>query len=486
MKIISTKQLLDISIALTREKDGDKLLERILNVAMDITQCDGGTLYVYKDNALDFKIMITKSMNIRKGGSHEESSLPSVPIDRTNVCACAVLENKMINIPDVYRSKKYDFSGPRKYDALTGYKTSSILVVPMEDNDGDIIGVLQLINAMDDKGEVIAFPKESESVVQALASQAAISLTNMNYAMKIRSLMDSVVRTLSRTIHTRTPYNVTHTANMALYAEGFIDWLNEKDFGWTFSEIERRQFLTTVWLHDVGKLTIPLEIMNKETRLGIFLERVMDRLDIIEMLAKIESLENGTDFNKVLQEVESVRNFIYEANSVGYMSDDLLERVRALGNKQYKDKSGVMKPWITAGEIECLCIRKGTLTAHERKIIESHVVMTAKILDEMNFYGDYAMVPVWASQHHEFLNGTGYPKGLTAEELAPEARLLTIIDIFDGLSAVDRPYKKEIPLETVFQIMHEMVDEGKLDGNIMKLFEESRVWERVQRKNVYF
>ncbi len=477
MKEITTSELLDISIALSVERDRDSLLERILTAAMDITCCDGGTLYIKSGNTLSFRLMITRSNGTLKGGHYGDIDLPPVPISSDHVCARSVLEEKLINLSDVYQNDIFDFSGPQRYDAITGYKTTSMLVVPMQDDKGKIIGVLQLINALADDGSIISFPHECEQVVLALSSQAAICLTNMNYAAAVQALLDSLVSVLSTAIDSRSPYNANHTRNMAIYAERFICWINQDDHGWYFTDSEKRQFLMSVWLHDVGKLTTPLYIMNKESRLSSGLERVLARLQTISLLGRIHALENGTDNSALEEELHRAHVVINEANTIDYLRDDLLVAIQGFGEKTFVDAQGREQHWLTSDEVAALSVRKGTLTEGERRIMEQHVVMTSRILSEVTFTGDYAKVPIWAQQHHEFLNGKGYPNRLLGDEIPRETRLLTILDIFDALTARDRPYKSPMKLEKALSILQGMASDGQIDGWILSLFIQSKAWE---------
>ncbi len=474
-----TEKLLEISIALAAEKDRELLLERILTAAMDLTNCDGGTLYIKNESELVFKVMITKSQNVLQGGTHGKIELPPVPLQRGNVCAYSVLENKLINIPDVYDSDLFDFAGPLRYDALTGYKTTSMMVVPMENNHGEIIGVMQLINAQNENGDIIAFKESSKVIVQALASQAAICLTNMNYTMQVEDLMESIVRTISTAIHLRSPYNVTHTHAMVIYAKAFIEWLNSnKDEPWKFSQLNERLFILSIWLHDIGKLITPLEIMNKATRLDFRYDELMAKLDYISLSQEVNCLRKGEDATPFMEEVERVREFVRRVNTMGYLDDDTYAQVRILAGKTYTTRTGETRLWFSKDEIEALSIRNGTLTDKERSIMQEHVVITEKILSNMSFWGEYAKIPRWASKHHELLDGSGYPKQLSSEGIDKEARLLTVLDIFDGLSSSDRPYKKAIPLDKTLAIMQEMAQENKLDKYIFELFVQSRAWEK--------
>ena len=219
MAMPDVEKLLDIGIALSSEKNGDKLLETILDAAMDISDCDGGTLYVIEGDALHFKIMITKSLGIRRGADGEKIDLPPVVLSQSNVSGCAVLDKTPVNIADIYENGLFNFTGPKEFDARTGYRTVSMLTVPMEDDYGDVIGVLQLINAKDASGQSIPFAHLYERVIFSLASQAAICLTSRQRAKEVSELLDSFVRVMSTAIDARSPYNANHTRNMAKYAD---------------------------------------------------------------------------------------------------------------------------------------------------------------------------------------------------------------------------------------------------------------------------
>ena len=480
MSVVSVEQLLDIGISLSKEKDANRLLQIILSAAMDITNCDGGTLYINTEEGLKFKIMVTKSMGVYKGGN-DVISLPHVRMDKCNVCSHSAIEKKLINVSDVYENSEYDFSGPRKYDSMTGYKTKSMLVVPMEDDYGDIIGVLQLINAKDEQGKIIPFRNEFEPVISSLSSQAAISLTNMNYAKEIVETLDSFVRVMSTAIDARTPYNANHTRNMVKYGEGFISWLNERpEKNWTFTEDEKRQFLMSIWLHDVGKLVIPLDVMDKETRLGRHIFDIKHRFEVIGLLNEIHKLEGEItkdQADSARYEIERVFHAIEKANSAGFLNEEVFNEIQDIGKMTYKDAKGNESPWITEEELAFLSVRKGTLTQNEREIMESHVIMTSKMLGEMAFSKKYKKVPEWAESHHELLNGKGYPQGISGESIPREVRLLTILDVFDALTARDRPYKAPMTPAKALGILSSMALEGQIDPEILRWFEESRAWE---------
>ena len=474
------KSLLDVCVALSAERDREALLFRILDTAMDLTACDGGTLYLLEEDGLHFCRMVTRSFGIRQGGNAAPITLPPVPLNPSHVCARAVLENRLINVPDVYNDSRFDFSGAARYDQLTGYRTGSMLVLPLTSDKGRIIGVLQLINALGDSGETIPFAPSLEMLAGALASQAAISLTNMQYAERVQSLLDSLVGAMSAAIDRRTPYNANHSRNMARYAAAFLDWLERTDNPWQFDNDRRREFLMSVLLHDVGKLTVPLEVMDKETRLGPAIREIRHRFSTMGLLDRIALLEGRISeetFNENAALREEGLALVEKANTAGFLPDDLLSAVDMLAARTYTDEQGAEQPWLSEEEHICLSVRKGTLTADERKIMEDHVAVTAQILEQVSFPEEYARVPEWAAAHHELLNGRGYPCHKTAESLCPEVRLLTILDVFDALTARDRPYKPPMPVEKALAILHSMAQEGGLDEEILALFEASKAWE---------
>ncbi len=477
MKDLILGKLLNTSLSLSSEKDGDLLLEDILTSAMEICNCDAGTIYVKNDNHLDFKIMITKSLNNYQGGNYSDISMPPVELVESNICAKSLVNNEIINIPNLTENTSFDFAGPKRYDAITGYKTISMLVVPLVDSHDERIGVLQLMNALNEDGEIVPFNKSLEIYVSALASQAAVSVINLKHKDDIRLTLESLVEALSTAIHIRTSYNVTHTKNMVAFSEKFIDWLNESDYEWEFDSQKRREFLMSVLLHDVGKLTISLEVMNKETRLGREFEKVMSRFELIKCLTLLEEARGGKPSAETIQKLEEATELVTTLNTISYVDGYSSSLVEELRNMEYIDLDGNKQTWITELEKECLQVVRGTLTIAERDEMQTHVKRTSEILANVKFGSEYSNVARWAGAHHEFLDGKGYPNGLKGDQIDKEIRLLTIIDVFEGLSASNRPYKPAMPIFNVLNILSDMVDDGKLDGEILNMFIESRAWE---------
>lgn len=484
MKHFKTEDYLNICLSLSAEKDREKLLSDILDRTMDLNNCDAGTLYLIGENGLTFCRMVTKSMGIRQGGHADPITLPPVPLEEKYISSWSVMHREIVYVDSVRNDIRFDFSGPKRYDEMTGYFTGTMCVVPLQDEKGQPIGVIQLINAMDEKGDIIAFDKTTALMTKAMASLAAICLTNMQYAGQIEDLMHSLVGAMSVAIDERTPYNANHTRNMVRYSENFLKWLSESGNPLAFDQDKHDAFIMAVWLHDVGKLVVPLEVMDKPDRLGTKLNALITRFKIIRLLTEIEFLSgriNETRKTERYKDLEEAEKFILRINTAGFLPDDQIAKVKEIAEKTYLDEDGIRRNWLTDEETEALSIKKGTLTDRERGIMQSHASATEKILSGVHFPKQYADTPVWAANHHEFLDGTGYPRGLEAKDIPFEVRLLTIIDIFDALTAEDRPYKPPMPYEKALRVLDDMADDGQLDKVILELFEESRAWE-INRK----
>ena len=480
-KKLSDDRLIHIAIELTTQKDFDLLMEYIIDEAMELTHCDGGTIYSLEEDNLYFQNMITKSRGFRRSRRLGEIDLPPVALSSGAISAICAREKKRINIEDIYVSKEYDFSGPLRYDALNGYHTTSMLVLPMEDDKGHVIGVLQLLNAMEEDGTVIPFSEDYEQTVYAMTSLAAVSMNNHRLTQEIYDILHSFVKVMATAIDTRSPYNANHTRSMVRYAKRFLDWLDETDHPLRFPEEQVDPFLMSVWLHDVGKLVIPLEVMDKPDRLGTHTEPLMHKIEVAILMERLRVAERPEEKEDALAEIsylEEARALILEKNGAGFLPDPVLEHFREMGAHKVLTSTGEEALLLNDEELHCMLIQKGTLTDEERGIMQSHVVHTARMLAQMKFSRNYAKVPEWAGGHHEFLNGTGYPNHLTKEQLPMQVRLLTIIDIYDALTAEDRPYKPPMPAEKALGILRSMVEEGKLDGELLDLFETSGAWRK--------
>ncbi|MCX7045700.1 MAG: GAF domain-containing protein, partial [Candidatus Sumerlaeota bacterium] len=432
-------RLTEIGIALSAELDLDALLEKTLQYARELTFADAGTLYLMAGDTLHFKIMQNESMKAFLGGTTGKPiNLEPVKLEKTNVSAYAALLKTTVNIPDVYASSEFDFSGPRRYDQKTGYHSRSMLVVPMKTHDGEVIGVLQLINALDPFTKaIIPFSKASTQLTQALASQAAVAITNANLVKEIKDLFESLVRVLAIAIDQKSPYTGNHVQRVAEFNVMLAKAVNAKGDGafsnTKFSPDQLEEIRLAGWLHDVGKVTTPVHVMDKATKL----EAIFDRIGLIEerFSAFRASLQAQAQEEKValaLTETDTARRdegvakietklagelgvleddlaFLRRCNQPGeFMEDAKLKRLNEIAQKTYRVE-GKDKPCLTGDETLNLSIRRGTLTEEQFKIMRDHVVMTEKMLTQIPFAGKLKNVPTYAAEHHEKLNGKGYP-----------------------------------------------------------------------------
>lgn len=468
------KKILNIGIKLSTEKDRDHLLASILENGMDITHCDGSTLYLLEDGMLHFKIMKTLSQNISRGENGEVIDMPPVPMTESNVCSYAAIHREIVNIFDVYDSTRFDFSGPKKYDALTGYHTQSLLVIPIENNEDELIGVLQLLNAMDENGNVISFDPEYEIIIRSLGAQAAIEMTNLKYVQDVKRQLRSFVEAMATVVDERTPYNGTHTRKVAEYAQMMADYINKQHLagkcGEYFDEEHKDKLELAALLHDIGKMVVPLAIMNRATRLEREIGNLETRFQLLEAYYTIDCLKGRIDEEECSQRITYLRDsmdFIHKIDGMSFLNDEAYQRVQELAGHSYINEKGEELAYLTAQEQERLSIRKGTLTESDRRRMESHVVMTEKILSKVWFNKSYEEIPKWAASHHELLDGSGYPRHLKGDELDLETKMLTVADVYDALTAADRPYKKPVSQEKALSILKEMADEGKLDCRLV-------------------
>ena len=472
------QKLLEVGVLLSAERDLDRLLERILTCAMELTACDAGTLYLLKDDALHFRT--SRNNTLQSWGS--DGLPPPVPLTRQSVCALALLEDKTIRIEDVKNCRLYDLTGPIRYDEQTGYDTRSMLVVPMRSRSGEQIGVLQLINALDEAGHICPFRDEIVLAVESVASQAAITIQNVRYMEAIQELFRSFVRVMSTAIDERTPYNAHHSRRMAQYAEGFLGHLEAQGRA-SFSPQRREELLMSIWLHDIGKVTTPRSVMDKAARLSPAQHsRLRSRLGEIWMSQRIECLEGRADpaglpaFRQLLEETAGTIETIDKA---GFVTDEQLAWLDGLRERTYIGPDGQPQPWLTEEEHAMLSIRRGTLSPAERREMERHVVLTDKLLAQIQFPQELSHVRPWAAAHHEKLDGSGYPKGLRGEEIPFEVRLITILDIFDALVADDRPYKPGKTVDQAANILRSMASHGELDSGLVEDLLASQCWQGI-------
>ncbi|MBR2408619.1 MAG: HD domain-containing protein [Lachnospiraceae bacterium] len=485
--MLDVNKILEMSITLTSEHDYNKILEKIVTCAMDLTNCEGGTLYLFRNDRLEFMIMRNVDPEVQRRGG----KAAPMELDEAKVCGYSAIHRTLVNVPDVYaESELFDFSGPKQYDKMFGCRTMSMLAFPLINHEEKLIGVAQLLNARDEKNELIAFTEEHEVLIRALASMAAVSLSNMQYVTQIKQLLHSIVNVFTNAIDARTPYNYYHSKHVHDLVVDFVDYSNtlaEKDAKERRFDAQHKEELELAALmHDIGKLVTPLDIMNKETRLAGRLEMVLARLKYIRALKQIDYFEGRCsveDYNTEAEYIAKITELILQINSSGFLEDAKEVQIKELATRTYTDTDGAVLPYITPEETVCLLIKKGTLTDEEREIMKQHAVYTERFLAAMNFDDHYKNVRTWASRHHEFLNGTGYPNGLFEADIPFEVRLLTIADVFDALTSDDRPYKKPHSKESAFLILSRMAEDGQIDHAVLEEFRLSVEWNEMNRES---
>jgi len=466
------EKILNITISMSKEDDYSHLLESILDDGMDISNCDAGTLYLKKDDKLEFFFMVTKSLNVREGGVGKEIELPPVDINSSSVAAMCARTKRIINVEDVYTDTRYNWEGPKKYDDLTGYHTQSVLVLPLLDREKNVLGVMQLINATS-FDNVIPFSKDVERIIYSLASLSGILLNNMRLYDDIKELLESFVSAMVKAIESRTPYNAFHTMNVSRISCEFADYINEHKY-YEISADDREELKLAAMLHDVGKMIIPNEILNKATRFEGLLDNMLLRYNLIKACINNKYLKNeytSSQYNNEIIFIDNATAFIKKLDNASFLTDDDKNYIEVLKKKSYDTEFGKLV-LLTDEEYKNAIIAKGTLTPEERKEIEKHVVYTAEILNEIKFGNKYQMVKEIASNHHEYLDGSGYPNHLTASELPLLVRMITIVDIYESLISTDRPYKRPMPTPKALSILKEMAKEGKLDERLVEIFSE--------------
>ncbi|HEY6821396.1 MAG TPA: HD domain-containing phosphohydrolase [Burkholderiales bacterium] len=505
------EQLNAIGASLSAERDINRLLESILVAAKTITRADGGTLYrVTDERTLRFEIMRTSSLKFYLGGT-TGNPIPFYPIqlykegkpNHSMVAAHVALTGKTVNIQDAYTADGFDFTGTRAFDSKTGYRSRSFLTVPLRNHENEIIGVLQLLNAQDAKtGETISFSASDERLTESLASQAAIALTNRMLINQLEQLFESFIDVINTAIDEKSPYTGGHCQRVPVLTMLLAEAVNEtkdgplKDFH--MSDKDRYELKIAGLLHDCGKVTTPVHVVDKATKLETIFDRVKlldTRFEVLKRDAEIESLkrtayllekkdrmgvaEEDKRLRDRLRQLDDDRNFLHACNIGGErMRDEDVDRVQKIARYRWRDEAGHEADFLTADEVKNLTIRAGTLTDEERKVINHHIVATIRMLEHLPWPRHLTNVPEYAGGHHERMDGKGYPKGLTREQMSVQARCMGIADIFEALTAKDRPYKKGKTLSESLEILGRMRLGNHVDPDLFDVFVRRKVYRR--------
>ena len=512
-------ELNKIGVALSAERDINKLLDLILFKCREITAADAGSLYLVKrgkDNQsgeadhLSFEL----AQNASVAFSFEKKN---VPLNETSVAGYVALTGKVVNVPDAYNPPAGSpFKVSRAFDEKSGYKSRSMLVVPMRDHQDEIIGVVQLINKKRDAktvlrpvslvdSTVIPFTSVDEELVTSLASQAAVAYENTRLIQEIKHLFDSFVRASVTAIESRDPTTSGHSGRVAILTVGTAEKLDAIDTGpfrdVRFTKDQLQEIRYASLLHDFGKVGVREKVLIKGKKLyvgemlvlkqrfayikrSLEAEHLRSKLDQVlagraspELLAQMDAA-----YEERQRDIDGLLRMVNQANEPTILEEESFRALMDLPSRTFADMEGNLQPFLTPNEVQALSIRKGSLSEKERREIESHVTHTFRFLSEIPWTGEFRRVPEIAYAHHEKLDGTGYPRRLPAAEIPIQSKMMAICDIFDALVAWDRPYKKSVPVEKALHILGEEAGSGKLDKDILSLFIEAKIYEKTLPK----
>jgi HD-GYP domain-containing protein (c-di-GMP phosphodiesterase class II) len=510
------EQLNAIGAALSSERNIDRLLENILVAAKRITLADGGTLYRVSDDgkSLRFEIVRTDSLGFAHGGASGEpisGKFEDLALYRDDgqannslVAAYAAIHARTVNIADAYTEKGFDFSGTRKFDQMTGYRSQSFLTVPLKNHDNEIIGVLQLINAIDPaSGAVRVFSDADQRLAESLASQAAVALTNRLLLIQLEELFEAFIVLINKAIDEKSPYTGGHCQRVPSLTMMLADAAQAVSAGplasFTMSDKERYELKIAGMLHDCGKVTTPVHVVDKASKLQTIFDRIAlidTRFEVLRrdaelimlraVLAGADRPAAERDLQQRLDAIDDDREFLRRANVGGeLMTPADQERVRAISRLyRWIPEGGAEGDFLSDNEIDNLTIRAGTLTPAEREIINHHIVATIDMLKVLPWPKHLKRVPEYAGGHHERMDGKGYPNGLKRDEMSVQARIMGIADIFEALTARDRPYKPGMKLSQALAILGNMSRTGHIDPDLFHVFVEQKVYLRYAERHL--
>lgn len=510
-------RLNEIGLALSREDDTNVIFELIMEESRNITHADGRTLYMISDDGktMNFEILRNDSMNTVMGGiSGNKITFPPMQLfgkdgeqNLASIVAFSAHTGETINIQDAYKEEGFDFSGAKDFDKSTGFRTKSVLSVPLKNHEDDIIGVMQLINATEtEKNEVISFSTEMQKQVESLASQGAVALTNKRLVAELKNLFESFIKLIATAIDKKSPYTGGHCERVPEIAMLLADAVEKtktgkyKDF--TMNEDERYELYIAAWLHDCGKVATPPHVVDK----GKKLETITDRIEVVDtrfevlkrdteiklLKKKINILKDSNNniaidkaeasYKESIEQLDDDQRFIQKTNRGGeFMEEDDQKRIEIIGSYKWKAK-GKKINFLDTDDIRNLQIPKGTLLPEEREIINDHIVITIDMLEKLPYPKKLRHIPEFAGGHHEKLDGTGYPKGLTGDQMSVQAKIMAIADIFEALTAADRPYKDGKKLSQAIRIMGLMKKDCEIDKELFEIFVKKGVYKLYAEK----
>ena len=503
-----------IGVSLSGERDIGRLLEAILAAAKALTGADGGTLYRVVGRELRFEIVRNDSLGIALGGPGKSApdlaalplSMPDGSPNRKAVACHAALSGKTVNIADAYARSGFDFAAARDFDRRTGYRSQSFLAVPMRNHEGEVIAVLQLVNAMDSSGRVRAFDAEGQRLAESLASQAAVALANRDLINQLETLFESLATLINSAIDAKSIHTGGHCQRVPVLTMMIAEAAHDASEGplaeFRMTDKDRHELKIAALLHDCGKIVTPAHVMDKATKLQTIQDRIAliaTRFEAAKASAKAamwevilsarEAKDPATEarareaYAQEAARLDADFAFLARAN-VGSekMRPEDQSRVRAIGARSYARADGGSEPLLTADEVENLTIASGTLLPREREVMNQHIVSTITMLEALPWPRHLERVPEYAGGHHERVDGRGYPRGLTRDQMSVPARIMAIADIFEALTAADRPYKTAKSLSESLSILSQMHSSGHIDPDLFRLFVREKLYLRYAQR----
>ena len=507
------QHLLTLAIELSAEHNTHRLLEKILESAISLTQSQGGTIYSVNENdQLSFETLINKPLNLHMGGTtNRPITFPCIPIYRSTgevnesaVVAISAANQEVICIDDVYECNKYDLSAARAMDAKTGFRTQSVLTVPLSNHEDELNGVMQLINPCRE-GTPVPFTSSQIEIICSIAALAAVAVTNRQLIDDMESLFKAITRLIANAIDEKSPYTGGHCRRVPELTMMIAKVVSAANYGplkdFILSDDDAYELSIAGWLHDCGKIAIPEYVMDKATKL----QSVHDNIALVD--AKIELAKRDIEIAQLkkqlsdhgispelsqpeqiklqLEALDEDREFLRKSNIGGeYMPPSAQARVQEIADKHVISIGNELHPLLSKEQVYNLSIAKGTLTPEEREIINKHMSITIDMLEALPFPKHLKRVVEFAGGHHEKMDGTGYPKGLTREQMSVPARIMAIADKFEALSASDRPYKEPKTLSECLFIMGKMKEEQHIDPDIFDIFVDSEVYLEYANKHL--
>ncbi|GHG60283.1 hypothetical protein GCM10010919_03640 [Alishewanella longhuensis] len=480
-----------IGLALARQSDTTQLLEQILQSAQKLSAAEGGTIYRCNGQQLEFATLINHRLQLHQGGTSDQSPqqapIPLFIDGKANegaVVALAANQRQPIIIDDVYQSALINQQKARQFDQQMGYHTQSMLTVPLLDHQSEVVGVLQLINCLDSNGQPQAFSLTIQRQVIALASLAAMVITNKQLVQELENLFDALSRLLAKAIDEKSPYTGGHCRRVPVLTMLLAEACSQVTTGpladFTMSAADKHELSVAGWLHDCGKIATPEHIMDKATKLhGLHdnIELVAARFEIAARDIELDSQLDQASKAAQLTQLRDDLAFLRTCNIGGeFMSQDLQQRVHDIAARYQISLGGQLQSVLTAAEVTNMCVARGTLNDEERRIINRHIDITIDMLESLPFPKHLKNVPEYAGGHHEKMDGTGYPRGLKKEQMSVQARIMAIADIFEALTASDRPYKKAKTLSESLRILGFMAKDQHIDADLFRVFLQQKVY----------